>query len=88
MCDANDDLDSLVLDYLEINHIKLFTDSKYRFGLNQYWFESGFFQVHYTHNGFGRTETIRHEFDDKELKDLIIFMNNPKSYKDIKKFNI
>lgn len=94
MYDDDSDLSSLILNYLELNHLELFEDAKTYYHLNQYWFEEdeeNLFNVYYTHSGYSgykRGETISYEFSNEEFNDLLIYMNNPEMYKNSKKFNI
>lgn len=85
------ELSQLILDYLDLNHSGLFNDKKMYYYLNEYWFEEdeeGHFNVFFKHGGYGRDETINHEFSNDEFQDLLNFMNNPDAYKSSKKYNL
>lgn len=85
------ELSQLIVDYLELNHSGVFNDEKQYYALVEYWFEEdekGLFNVFFRHGGYGRDETINHEFSNNEFKDLLNFMNNPDAYKKSKKYNL
>jgi len=79
----------LIRDYLIFNNI--YDDEINNYALSDFWFEESdefIFEVYFEDNRFGSDKTINHTFYEKDFNDLIKFMNNPKSYKKIKKFNL
>ena len=93
--DDMNNMSELICEYLFFNKFVVRKEKYYTYHLAEFWFdaeEEDFFAVMYKKLSATGNRNNQNDFDyhftKQQYEDLLIFMNDPKMYKDSKKYNL